>query len=142
MVQCGQLSEPDEHNLRALEKHILVSYKRIQALQKLQPWPQVNLSTSSSQNSLLKIRDAPKGSYSDLDRKILQLCGELYDLDAASLQLKVINYLVSSQAIVFPITMYGCESWAVKEVNKKKINSFEMWLEKSAEDTVDGQEDQ
>ncbi|XP_042313440.1 cGMP-dependent 3',5'-cyclic phosphodiesterase isoform X2 [Sceloporus undulatus] len=93
LVQCGQLSEPDEHNLRALEKHILVSYKRIQALQKLQPWPQVNLSTSSSQNSLSKIGEAPKGSYSDLDRKILQLCGELYDLDAASLQLKVINYL-------------------------------------------------
>ncbi|XP_042627677.1 cGMP-dependent 3',5'-cyclic phosphodiesterase-like [Cyprinus carpio] len=31
--------------------------------------------------------------FCDESRKILRLCGELYDLDAASLQLKVINYL-------------------------------------------------
>uniref|UniRef100_A0A8C8SLK1 Phosphodiesterase n=1 Tax=Pelusios castaneus TaxID=367368 RepID=A0A8C8SLK1_9SAUR len=92
-VHGGRLSESDEQNLRVLEKHILVTYQRVQALQKLQPWPQVSLSTSSSQNSLAKTERATHGSYSDLDRKILQLCGELYDLDAASLQLKVINYL-------------------------------------------------
>ncbi|XP_067322519.1 cGMP-dependent 3',5'-cyclic phosphodiesterase isoform X1 [Anolis sagrei] len=91
LVQCGHLSESDEQNLRALEKHILVSYKRIQALQKL---PQVNhVSTSPSQNLPEKTGEAPKDSYNDQDRKILQLCGELYDLDAASLQLKVLNYL-------------------------------------------------
>lgn len=56
---------------------ILVSFKRILALQKLQPWPQVSLSTSSSQNSLAKTEKSPKSSYSDLDRKILQLCGKL-----------------------------------------------------------------
>uniref|UniRef100_K7FWB0 Phosphodiesterase n=1 Tax=Pelodiscus sinensis TaxID=13735 RepID=K7FWB0_PELSI len=93
LVHCGRLNESDERNLRALEKHILVAYRRVQALQKLQPWPQVSLSTSSSQNSLAKTERAADGGYSDLDRKILQLCGELYDLDAASLQLKVINYL-------------------------------------------------
>uniref|UniRef100_A0A8C0HNT7 Phosphodiesterase n=1 Tax=Buteo japonicus TaxID=224669 RepID=A0A8C0HNT7_9AVES len=93
LVHCGQLSDSDEQNLRALERHTLVAYRRLQALQKLQPWPQVSLSTSSSQNSLAKPEKAPDSSYSDLDCKILQLCGELYDLDAASLQLKVINYL-------------------------------------------------
>ncbi|KAM9300370.1 cGMP-dependent 3',5'-cyclic phosphodiesterase [Morus bassanus] len=93
LVHCGQLSDSDEQNLRALEKHTLVAYRRLQALQKLQPWPQVSLSTSSSQNSLAKPEKAPDSGYSDLDCKILQLCGELYDLDAASLQLKVINYL-------------------------------------------------
>lgn len=54
----------------------LVAYRRLQALQKLQPWPQVSLSTSSSQNSLAKPEKAPDSSYSDLDCKILQLCGE------------------------------------------------------------------
>ncbi|XP_069664804.1 cGMP-dependent 3',5'-cyclic phosphodiesterase isoform X2 [Haliaeetus albicilla] len=93
LVHCGQLSDSDEQNLRALERHTLVAYRRLQALQKLQPWPQVSLSTSSSQNSLAKPEKVPDSSYSDLDCKILQLCGELYDLDAASLQLKVINYL-------------------------------------------------
>ncbi|KAK4829681.1 hypothetical protein QYF61_005974 [Mycteria americana] len=93
LVHCGQLSDSDEQNLRALERHTLVAYRRLQALQKLQPWPQVSLSTSSSQNSLAKPEKAPDSGYSHLDCKILQLCGELYDLDAASLQLKVINYL-------------------------------------------------
>uniref|UniRef100_A0A8C3TXR2 Phosphodiesterase n=1 Tax=Catharus ustulatus TaxID=91951 RepID=A0A8C3TXR2_CATUS len=93
LVHCGQLSDSDEQNLRVLERHALVAFRRLQALQKLQPWPQVSLSTSSSQTSLAKPEKAPGSSYSDLDCKILQLCGELYDLDAASLQLKVINYL-------------------------------------------------
>uniref|UniRef100_A0A8B9R7Z7 Phosphodiesterase n=1 Tax=Anas platyrhynchos TaxID=8839 RepID=A0A8B9R7Z7_ANAPL len=93
LVHCSPLSDSDEQNLRALERHTLVAYRRVQALQKLQPWPQVSLSTSSSQTSLAKAEKAPEGSYSELDCKILQLCGELYDLDAASLQLKVINYL-------------------------------------------------
>uniref|UniRef100_A0A8C3SQJ0 Phosphodiesterase 2A n=1 Tax=Chelydra serpentina TaxID=8475 RepID=A0A8C3SQJ0_CHESE len=55
---------------------ILVAYRRVQTLQKLQPWPQVSLSTSSSQNSLAKTERATHGGYSDLDRKILQLCGK------------------------------------------------------------------
>uniref|UniRef100_A0A674GLV8 Phosphodiesterase n=1 Tax=Taeniopygia guttata TaxID=59729 RepID=A0A674GLV8_TAEGU len=93
LVHCGQLSDSDEQNLHALERHALVAFRRLQALQKLQPWPQVSLSTSSSQTSLAKPEKAPDSSYNDLDCKILQLCGELYDLDAASLQLKVINYL-------------------------------------------------
>ncbi|KAK2524723.1 Pde2a [Columba livia] len=93
LVHCGQLSDPDEQNLRALERHTLVAFRRLQALQKLQPWPQVSLSTSSSQNSLAKPEKVPDSGYTPLDCKILQLCGELYDLDAASLQLKVINYL-------------------------------------------------
>ncbi|XP_015670958.1 cGMP-dependent 3',5'-cyclic phosphodiesterase [Protobothrops mucrosquamatus] len=80
LISCGQLSESDEQNLRALEKHILVSYKRLQSLQKLQPCQ-------------AKPVEPPRSNYSELDSKILQLCGELYDLDAASLQLKVINYL-------------------------------------------------
>ncbi|XP_054035299.1 cGMP-dependent 3',5'-cyclic phosphodiesterase, partial [Dryobates pubescens] len=93
LVHCGQLSDSDEQNLRALERHTLVAYRRLQALQKLQPPPQGSLSPSPSQTSLTKAEKEPGSSYSDLDCKILQLCGELYDLDAASLQLKVINYL-------------------------------------------------
>nr|XP_047903985.1 cGMP-dependent 3',5'-cyclic phosphodiesterase [Anser cygnoides] len=76
LVHCGHLSDSDEQNLRALERHTLVAYRRVQALQKLQPWPQVSLSTSSSQTSLAKAEKAPDSSYSELDCKILQLCGE------------------------------------------------------------------
>ena len=31
------------------------------------------------------------------------------------------------KAMVFPVVMYGCESWAVKKVASQKINAFELW---------------
>ncbi|KAM9320559.1 LOW QUALITY PROTEIN: cGMP-dependent 3',5'-cyclic phosphodiesterase [Gastrophryne carolinensis] len=95
LMQCSTLSDADEHNLRTLERHMVVACKRVLAVQKLQPWPQISLSTGSSEKSLAKAEPAspPTENYDELDRKILQLCGELYDLDAASLQIKVIHYL-------------------------------------------------
>ena len=32
-----------------------------------------------------------------------------------------------SQAMVFPIVMYGCESWTVKKAECQKIGAFELW---------------
>ena len=31
------------------------------------------------------------------------------------------------KAIVFPVVMYGCESWTVKEAECRKIDAFELW---------------
>ncbi|XP_064414102.1 cGMP-dependent 3',5'-cyclic phosphodiesterase [Latimeria chalumnae] len=93
LMRCSPLSDIEEQHLSTLEKHITVACKRVQAVQKPQRWPQVSLLQSSSQNSTAKQEIASNGMYNELDSKILQLCGELYDLDAASLQLKVIHYL-------------------------------------------------
>ncbi|XP_069828011.1 cGMP-dependent 3',5'-cyclic phosphodiesterase isoform X1 [Dendropsophus ebraccatus] len=95
LMHCSPLSDYDEQNLRTLERHMVVACKRVLAVQKLQPWPQVSLSSGSSEKSVVKSEPDPVQSedYDELDRKILQLCGELYDLDAASLQIKVIHYL-------------------------------------------------
>ena len=30
------------------------------------------------------------------------------------------------KAMVFPIVMYGCESWSIKKVEYQKINAFEL----------------
>ena len=30
-------------------------------------------------------------------------------------------------ATVFPVVMYGCESWTVKEAEYRKIDAFELW---------------
>ncbi|XP_028817280.1 cGMP-dependent 3',5'-cyclic phosphodiesterase isoform X2 [Denticeps clupeoides] len=89
---CKQLSVQDEQHLNTLEKHATVACKRVRALQKTAAWPPPPLSPPLSQSPLLT-SEATVQDYCELDRKILQLCGELYDLDAASLQLKVINYL-------------------------------------------------
>ena len=29
--------------------------------------------------------------------------------------------------MVFPLVMYGCESWTIKKVECQKINAFELW---------------
>ena len=34
-------------------------------------------------------------------------------------------YLV--KAIVFPVLMYGCESWIVKKAERQRIDAFELW---------------
>ena len=31
------------------------------------------------------------------------------------------------KAIVFPVVMYGCESWTVKKAECQRINAFELW---------------
>ena len=31
------------------------------------------------------------------------------------------------KAMVFPVVMYGCESWTVKKAEHRKIDAFELW---------------
>ena len=31
------------------------------------------------------------------------------------------------KAVVFPVVMYGCESWTVKEGEHHRIDAFELW---------------
>ena len=31
------------------------------------------------------------------------------------------------KAMVFPVVMYGCESWTIKKVECRKIDAFELW---------------
>ena len=34
-------------------------------------------------------------------------------------------YLV--KAMVFPVVMYGCESWTIKKAECQRIDAFELW---------------
>ena len=31
------------------------------------------------------------------------------------------------KALVFPVVIYGCESWTIKKAERRKINAFELW---------------
>ena len=31
------------------------------------------------------------------------------------------------KAMVFPVVMYGCESWTIKKVEPQRIDAFELW---------------
>ena len=31
------------------------------------------------------------------------------------------------KAMVFPVVMYGCESWTVKKAEHRRVDAFELW---------------
>ena len=48
-------------------------------------------------------------------------------------------YLV--KALVFPVVMYGCESWTIKEAECQRIDAFELWCwEKTLKSPLDCKE--
>ena len=58
--------------------------------------------------------------------------------DACSLEEKLDSILKSRditlptkvrlvKAMVFPVVMYGCESWTVKKAECRRVNGFELW---------------
>ena len=45
------------------------------------------------------------------------------------------------KATVFPVVMYGCESWTIKKAEHRRIDAFELWLlEKTLERPLDCKE--
>ena len=32
------------------------------------------------------------------------------------------------KAMVFPVVMYGCESWTIKKAEHQRIGAFELWF--------------
>ena len=41
------------------------------------------------------------------------------------------------KAMVFPVVMYGCESWTTKKAEHRRIDAFEMVFEKTLESPLD-----
>ena len=31
------------------------------------------------------------------------------------------------KAVVFPVAMYGCESWTIKKAECRRVDAFELW---------------
>ena len=44
------------------------------------------------------------------------------------------------KAMVFPVVMYGCESWIVKKDECQRTDAFELWLEKTLQTPLDYKE--
>ena len=58
-----------------------------------------------------------------LGRKVLTNLGSILKSRDITLPTKVC--LV--KAMVFPVVMYGCESWTVKKTEHRRIDAFELW---------------
>ena len=44
------------------------------------------------------------------------------------------------KAMVFPVVMYGCESWTVKKAEHRRIDAFELWCWRTLESPLDCKE--
>ena len=58
-----------------------------------------------------------------LDRKVTTNLDSIFESRDITLPTKVC--LV--KAMVFPVVMYGCESWTIKKTESPRINAFELW---------------
>ena len=38
-----------------------------------------------------------------------------------------VYFLYAPKTMVFPVVMYGCESWTVKKAEHRRIDAFEVW---------------
>ena len=58
-----------------------------------------------------------------LGRKVMTTLDSIFKSRDIALPTKV--HLV--KAMVFPVVMYGCESWTVKKAERRRIDAFELW---------------
>ena len=58
-----------------------------------------------------------------LGRKVMTNLDSMFKSRDIALPAKF--YLV--KAMVFPVVMYGCESWTIKKAEHRRIDAFELW---------------
>ena len=58
-----------------------------------------------------------------LGRKVMTNLDSIFKSRDITLPTKV--YLV--KAMVFPVVMYGCESWTIKKAKHRRTDAFELW---------------
>ena len=58
-----------------------------------------------------------------LGRKVMANLDSMLKIRNITLPIKV--HIV--KAMVFPVVMYGCESWTIKKAKRQRIDAFELW---------------
>ena len=58
-----------------------------------------------------------------LGRKVMTNLGSVLKSRDITLPTKI----CLAKAIVFPVVMYGCESWTIKKTEHRRIDAFELW---------------
>ena len=71
-----------------------------------------------------------------LGRKVMTILDSIFKSRDISLPTKV--HLV--KAMVFPVVMYGYESWTVKKAECRRIDAFELWCWRRLESPLDCKE--
>ena len=70
------------------------------------------------------------GDYShEIKRRLLLGRKVMTNLDSVfkSIDITLPTKVHLIKAMVFPVVMYGCESWTVKKAERRRIDAFELW---------------
>ena len=74
---------------------------------------------------------APKSLHHEIKRYLLLGRKAMTDLDSIlksrDRDITLLKKVRLVKAMVFPVVMYGCESWTVKKAEHQKIVTFELW---------------
>ena len=72
-----------------------------------------------------KIRDTKGTFYAKMSTVKDRKCMDLSIFKSRDITLPTGVHLV--KAMVFPVVMYGCESWTVKKAEHRSFDAFELW---------------
>ena len=71
------------------------------------------------------------GDYShEIKRRLLLRRKAMTDIDSIlkSRDITLLTKVQLVKAMVFPVVMYGCESWTIKKAEHQRIDAFELWF--------------
>ena len=65
----------------------------------------------------------------EIKRRLLLGRKDMTNLDSIfkSSDITLVTKVCLVKAMVFPIVMYGCENWTIREVECRRIDTFELW---------------
>ena len=58
-----------------------------------------------------------------LGRKVMTILDSIFK----SRDITLLTKVCLVKAMVFPVVMYGCETWTVKRAERRRIDAFELW---------------
>ena len=80
--------------------------------------------TFGAPKSLQMVNEAMKLRCLLFERKVMTNLDSILKSTDITLPTKV--HLV--KAMVFPVVMYGCESWTIKKAESQRIDAFDLWF--------------
>ena len=61
-----------------------------------------------------------------LGRKVMTNLDSIFKTETLVTKVRLVK------AMVFPVVMYGCESWTVKKAERQRTDAFELWCRKDS----------
>jgi len=83
------------------------------------------------------------GDYSyEIKRRLLLGRKAMTNLDSIVREIILLTKVCIVKAMVFPVVMYGCESWIIKKAECPRIDTFKSWCWRRLLESLGQQRDQ